>query len=82
MLESVSTLVIEGVQRKYLTDVERETAYIDIYVNCNPESSWEELAKALYKHQQVAAVEEVRSYLSPRGEPGFCSILLLCGSHC
>ena len=71
MLESVSTSVTEEVQRKYLTDLERETAYIEIYVNCNVQSSWEDLAKALYKHKQVAAVEEVRSYLSPRGEPDF-----------
>ena len=43
----------------------------DLYVNCNPYSSWGCLARSLYCHHQVAAVEEVRSYLSPRGEPGF-----------
>ena len=43
----------------------------DLYVNYNPNSSWEWLAKSLYRHHQVAAVEEMRSYLPPRGEPGF-----------
>ena len=48
----------------------------DLYVNYNPYSSWEWLAKSLYRHHQVAAVEEVRSYLPPRGEP--CFIYVCC----
>ena len=48
---------------------EREHEYADLYVNCSPFSSWEDLASSLYRHHQVAAVEEVRSYLPPRGEP-------------
>ena len=44
---------------------------IDMYVNCSPYSSWERLARSLYHHHQGAAVEEVRSYLPPRGEPSF-----------
>ena len=81
MLESITVLdgVVEEVQRKHSTDLERETAYIDIFTNCHPSSSWEEIAKKLYKRQQVAAVEEVRSYLPPRGEPAFWSA---CISHC
>ena len=63
--------IIDEIQNKHSTDLERETLFIDIYINCFPLSSWAHLAKALYKHQQVAAVEEVRSYLPPRGEPGF-----------
>ena len=41
----------------------------DIYVNCCYSASWEHLARTLYRHW--AAVEEVRSYLPPRGEPHF-----------
>ena len=48
---------------------EREHEYADLYVNCKSNSSWEYLARSLYRHRQVAAVEEVRSYLPPRGEP-------------
>ena len=47
---------------------EKDHTYADLYVNCRSYSSWEHLAKILYLHHQVAAVEEVRSYLPPRGE--------------
>ena len=40
----------------------------DIYVNCRPYSSWEDLARVLYQKVETAAVEEVRSYLNPRGK--------------
>ena len=56
-------------KRKELSGNEDECA--DWYVNCNPYSSWEYIARSLYHHHQVAAVEEVRSYLPPRGEPDF-----------
>jgi hypothetical protein len=59
---------------KYPTALEVEAAAVDIYVNCDPWATWDDLAKSLYRHHQVAAVEEVRSYLPPRGEPYFGSI--------
>ena len=63
-------------------DLERDTAYyVDVYVNCDPYSSWEELAGQLYRHQQVAAVEEVKSYLPPRGEPCLCSACIYCNGN-
>ncbi|MCG8625594.1 MAG: hypothetical protein MJE68_26790 [Proteobacteria bacterium] len=46
---------------------EKDPEYADLYANCNPWASWEHLAKSLYHHHQVAAVEEVRSYLPLRG---------------
>ena len=49
---------------------EKDPTYADLYANCNPWASWEWLARLLYCHDQVAAVEEVRSYLPPRGQPG------------
>ena len=39
----------------------------DVYVNCCVDSSWEHLARRLYKELETAAVEEMRSYLNPRG---------------
>ena len=39
----------------------------DVYVNCFVDSSWEKLASELYQELETAAVEEVRSYLNPRG---------------
>ena len=60
--------VIEKIQEQYSTGSKREVAYVDAYVNSDPSSSWQELARVLYQHHQVASVEEVRSYLPPRGE--------------
>ena len=58
-----------AVKMRFRSGKEDECA--DLYVNCNPNSSWERLARSLYHHHQVAAVEEVKSYLPPRGEPYF-----------
>ena len=46
----------------------KEDECADLYVNYDPYCSWEYLARSLYHHNQMAAVEEVRSYLPPRGE--------------
>ena len=48
---------------------EKDRIYADLYANCKTNSSWELIARPLYHHHQVTAVEEVRSYLPPRGEP-------------
>ena len=61
-------------EKKQMREVclsEKEDECADLYVNCNPYSSWELLARSLYHYHQVTAVEEVRSYLPPRGEPCF-----------
>ena len=55
----------------------KEDECADLYVNYNPYSSWENIARSLYCHHQVAAVEEVRSYLPPRGEPGFTHVAMV-----
>ena len=69
--EMVADFIFDEIQSsgKHPTASEVEAAAVDIYVNCYPYSSWEHLAGSLYHHHQVAAVEEVRSYLPPRGEP-------------
>ena len=48
---------------------EKEILHIssDTYVNCCVDSSWKYLARVLYYKLETAAVEEVRSYLNPRG---------------
>ena len=66
------------IQEQYSTDSEREVAYVDVYVNCDSRSSWQSLAKVLYRRHHVAAVEEVRSYLPPRGvSPCTCVVCIL-----
>ena len=70
----VSGSIFDAIQSsgKHSTALEVEAAAVDIYVNCSIiYSSWEHLAQSLYRHHQVAAVEEVRSYLPPKGEPCF-----------
>ena len=64
----VSFSLVKKIQEQYSTATEREAAYVDHFLNIDPESSWVHLAQELYYHQQVAAVEEVKSYLPPRGE--------------
>ena len=74
----ITTSVFDAIQnsKKYSTALEVEAAAVDIYVKCFPFSSWEHVARSLYLHQQVAAVEKVRSYLPPRGEPS-CGVYVL-----
>ena len=60
--------IIMKIENQYSTAAEREAACVDHFLNIDPESSWVRLAQELYHHQQVAAVEEVKSYLPPRGE--------------
>ena len=60
---------IQAVNKEEFSFKEEECA--DIYINCYHSASWDTLAGSLYRHDQVAAVEEVRSYLPPRGEPHF-----------
>ena len=73
--EMVIDFIFDEIQSsgRYPTALEVEAAAVDIYVNCYPWASWEHLARSLY-HHQVAAVEEVRSYLSPKGGPCFMHV--------
>ena len=69
--EDTCDYAMEVVKMRVLGRSGKEDECADLYVNCNPNSSWEQLARSLYRHHQVAAVEEVRSYLPPRGQPYF-----------
>ena len=59
--------VLEDISSKCSTERELVNTCVDIYINCDPDSSWEKVACRLYREGETAAVEEVRSYLSPRG---------------
>ena len=72
ILDSIFDVVL--LSQKCSSALEVEAAAVDIYVNCYTWASWEDLARLLYRLHQVAAVEEVRSYLPPRGKPS-------CGIH-
>ena len=60
---------IERVIRGEGYSSDKDLTNAELYVNCNPSSSWKRFARSLYHYHQVAAVEEVKSYLPPRGEP-------------
>ena len=62
-----STCKLEDIKSKSSTQRELVNTCADIYVNCCPDPSWEDVALGLYREEETAAVEEVRSYLNPRG---------------
>ena len=68
--ELIGPGVLEDINSKCSTERELMHTCTDIYVNCRPNSSWEAIARKLYRKEETAAVEEVRSYLNPRGR--FC----------
>ena len=68
MWEDVSLAIGRVIQGEGYSS-EKDPTYADLYANCKSNSSWDDLARSLYRLHQVAAVEEVRSYLPPRGEP-------------
>jgi serine/threonine-protein kinase RIO1 len=63
----ISSTVLEDISSKCSTEKELVDTRADIYINCDPDSSWEGVARALHREGETAAVEEVRSYLNPRG---------------
>ena len=58
---------LKDIKSKCSTEKELVNTCADIYVNSCPYSSWEHVADRLYCEEETAAVEEVRSYLNPRG---------------
>ena len=74
--EDTCDYVTESNKMRELCRSGKEGECADLYVNCNPYSSWERLARSLYRHHQLAALEEVRSYLPPRGQPGFTHVTM------
>ena len=59
--------VLEDISSKCSKERELVNTCADIYINCKLDSSWEKVASRLYREGETAAVEEVRSYLNPRG---------------
>ena len=59
--------VVTDINNKCSNEKEMLLMCSDVYVNCFVDSSWKHLACELYRELETAAVEEVRSYLNPRG---------------
>ena len=58
---------LEYINSKCSTEKELTRTCSDVYVHCDPDSSWKNLARGLYHEEEAAAVEKVRSFLNPKG---------------
>ena len=54
----------EEIQRRYSTDVEKNHACADYYVNCHPKAGWRDLTVSLYIDKEIALARESKSFMS------------------
>ena len=58
---------VDEIYSSHSSEEERTHACSDTYVNCHPESSWEDLTTLLYE-EEMTAVDQARPFLPPRGK--------------
>ena len=56
--------LLEEIQRRYSTDIEKNHARADYYVNCHPHAEWEDLSTKLYQMHQFPLAKECKSFMS------------------
>ena len=58
--------LLEEIQRRYMysTDIEKNHACADYYVNCHPDAEWIHLTRKLYYEKEFASVRESKSFIS------------------
>ena len=56
----------EEIQRRYSTDtdLEKNHACADYYVNCHPDAEWRHLTARLYNRNEFALARESKSFMS------------------
>ena len=59
--------ILEEISSSHSSDEEKLHSLSDVYVNCQHDSSWEELVCCLYKEDEVAATQTARAFLPPKG---------------
>jgi hypothetical protein len=59
---------LEEIYQKYSTEEERIHACADIYVNCNPYSSWTHLCQELYEENEVTAAGKAKTFIPQTGK--------------
>ena len=59
---------LEEIYQKYSTEEQRIHACADIYVNCNPDSSWIDLCKVLYGKNEMTAARKAKIFIPQTGE--------------
>ena len=66
-------MYFDEIYSSHSSEREKTHACSDMYVNCHPDSSWENLTSQLYKEDEMTAVGQAMTFLPPRGK----SILLI-----
>ena len=69
--------VIGEIYDSQSSDEEKLCSVSDIYVNCRPDSSWEELVCCLYENGEMAAAEITKAFLPPKGKQSMHSTCTL-----
>ena len=64
----VPDLQLEEIYHKYSTEEQRIHACADIYVNCNPDSSWILLCQGLYRWNEMTAAKKAKTFIPQTGE--------------
>ena len=59
--------IVDNIYSNHSDDYDKTYTCCDIYVNCHPDSSWEHLTSLLYRADQMAALDQARPFLTPRG---------------
>ena len=59
---------LEEIYQKYSTEEQRIHACADIYVNCNPDSSWKYLHERLYEWNEMTAAKKAKTFIPQTGE--------------
>ena len=59
---------LEEIYRKYSNEEQRIHACADIYVNCDPRSSWPDLCRELYAMKEMTAARKAKTFIPQTGE--------------
>ena len=66
--DSEAESYVKKVYSSNSTEKDKTLACSDVYVHSQPNSSWEHLTSVLYEEDEMAAVDQARPFLPPRGE--------------
>ena len=56
--------IVNEIYSSHSSEEEKLHSCADIYVTCEPDSSWEELVRQLYDCDEMAAAKEAKAFLS------------------
>ena len=60
--------VVAEIYDSHSSDEEKVCSFSDLYVNCKPDSSWEQLVCCLYENGEMEATEIAKAFLPPKGK--------------